>query len=271
MAHWTLDDIPWEKFDRSKVDPEIVRLVKAASLVEQNGADYTEYLCNVFRDDPEFQTVARRWGGEDVQHGQALGRWATLADPSFDHAKAAARFTAGFRVNIHATQSLRGTRSGELVARCIVETGTSSYYTALFEKVEEPVLKIICHNIAADELRHYKLFYTYLKRYLAIEKLNRWQRSKLALQRMRDIEDDELAYAYYAANEGDLPYERRRYNQAHAKRALGVYRWHHIERAVAMGFKAAGFKPHSRLNLWAANVAWWGMKKRAARLERIAA
>ena len=106
MGHWTLDDIPWEKFDRSKVDPEIVRIVKAASLVEQNGRDYTEYLCGVFHDDPEFQAVARRWGGEEVQHGEALGRWATLADPSFDHEAAAARFTDGFRVNVNAHAQL---------------------------------------------------------------------------------------------------------------------------------------------------------------------
>ena len=271
MGHWTLADIPWEKFDPSKVDPEIVRIVKAASLVEQNGADYTEYLCGVFADDPEFQAAARRWGGEEVQHGQALGRWATLADPSFDHAKAAARFTAGFRVNVHATKSLRGTRSGELVSRCIVETGTSTYYTALFEAVEEPVLKAICHNIAADELRHYKLFYIHMKRYLGIERLNRWQRLRVALQRVVDIQDDELAYAYYAANETERPYERRRYTGAHARRAMLVYRWHHVERAVAMGFKAAGLKPHGRLNMLAANVAWWGLQKRTARLQRLAA
>ncbi|HXE16008.1 MAG TPA: ferritin-like domain-containing protein [Stellaceae bacterium] len=271
MAHWTLDDIPWDTFDRSKVDPEIVRIVKAASLVEQNGGDYTQYLCGVFHDDPAFQAVARRWGGEEVQHGQALGRWAMLADPSWDHAGAAERFTAGFRVNVAATRSLRGSRAGELVSRCIVETGTSSYYTALYEAVEEPVLKIICHNIAADELRHYKLFYTHMKRYLDIEGLNRFQRFRIAFQRMRDAEDDELAYAYYAANEGDAPYERRRYNGAYARRAIGVYRWHHVERAIAMGLKAAGLKPHGRLNMVAANVAWWGLQKRAARLERIAA
>jgi hypothetical protein len=270
MAHWTLDDIPWEKFDRSKVDPEIVRIVKAASLVEQNGGDYTEYLCGVFHDDPEFQNVARRWGGEEVQHGQALGRWATLADPSFDHAAAAARFTAGFRVDVTANRSLRGSRSGELVARCIVETGTSSYYTALFEAVDEPVLKAICHNIAADELRHYKLFYTHMKRYLGIEHINRWQRFRIAIQRLRDAGDDELAYAYYAANEVTRPYERKRYGRLYTLGAMRVYRWHHIERAIAMSFKAAGMKPHGRVNMWAAHIAWWGLQKRTARLQRLA-
>jgi len=164
MGTWTLDDIPWDRFDRDKVDPELLRIVKAASLVEQNGGDYAHYLCNVFHDDPDFQAVALAWGREEIQHGEALGRWAMLADPAFDHAEACRRFTAGFRVDLDAKASVRGTRSGELIARCIVETGTSSYYTALAEAAEEPVLQAICRRIAADEHRHYKLFYDHLKR-----------------------------------------------------------------------------------------------------------
>ena len=37
MKHWTIDDIAWEHFDPSKVDPEILKAVKAAALVEHNG------------------------------------------------------------------------------------------------------------------------------------------------------------------------------------------------------------------------------------------
>ena len=196
MGSWTLDDVPWERFDPAKVDPEILRIVKAASLVEQNGGDYAQYLCGVFHDDPVFKDVAQRWGNEEIQHGQALGRWAMLADPGFDHAAASARFTQGFRVDLDASTSIRGSRAGELVARCIVETGTSSYYTALGEASAEPVLKEICKHIAADELRHYRLFYTHLKRYLDAEPIGVWGRLKVAAGRLRESEeDDELAYA----------------------------------------------------------------------------
>jgi hypothetical protein len=78
MGFWTLDDIPWHRFDRAKVDPEILRIVKAASLVEENGGGYARYLCGVFHDDPVFQDVARRWGAEEIQHGQVLGRSSRL-------------------------------------------------------------------------------------------------------------------------------------------------------------------------------------------------
>ena len=268
---WTLDDIPWDRFDPAKVDAEILRIVKAASLVERNGADYAQYLCGVFADDPAFQEAARHWGSEEIRHGEALGRWAMLADPGFDHAAAAARFTRGFRVDLDASASVRGSRAGELVARCIVETGTSSYYTALAEACAEPVLKEICKRIAADELRHYKLFYTHMRRYLEAERIGFWRRLAVALGRIAESEDDELAYAYYAANENAAPYERRRYAQAYARRAYAVYRWHHVERGIAMVFKAVGLKPHGRLNLLAARMAWWSMRRRAERLARIAA
>ncbi len=72
MAGWTLDDIPWHRFDPNKVDAGLLRLVKAASLVEANGADYAQYLCNVFADDPAFQEAARRWGGEESSMASRL-------------------------------------------------------------------------------------------------------------------------------------------------------------------------------------------------------
>ena len=150
MKHWTLDDIPWERFDRSRVDPEVVKIVKAAAMVEANGGDYARYLCNVFHDDPEFQEVANEWAMEEVQHGMALARWAKLADPTFDFEAAFKRFTDGFKIETWRTHSLRGSRSGELVSRCIVETCTSSYYSALKDAVEEPVLKeaLPAHRVA---------------------------------------------------------------------------------------------------------------------------
>src|SRR6266851_214315 len=248
MGSWTLDEIPWDRFDRSKLDADIVRIVKAASLVEYNGGAYAHHLCRIFDDDPDFQRTARRWGEEEIQHGRALARWAAMADPDFDFATAFARFQAGFRVDFDSDRSRRGSRSGEMIARCIVEIGTSSYYTALREAVAEPVLQEICRHIAADELRHYRLFYKHLDRCLARERLGRLARLSVALGRVAESEDDELAYAYYAANEGELPYDRRRYTRAYASRAYPLYRPHHVERGVAMLLKAVGLTPNGHLS-----------------------
>ena len=270
MGAWTLDDIPWDRFDRAQLDPELVRIVKAASLVEHNGAAYAHHLCLVFADDPEFQQTARRWGEEEVQHGMALARWASLADPEFDFAAAFARFREGFRVDFDSDRSRRGSRAGEMVARCVVEIGTSSYYTALREAAREPVLQEICRHIAADELRHYRLFYKQLDRLLGHEPIGRWARLRVALGRVAESEDDELAYAYYAANETARPYDRRRYSRAYARRAFALYRQHHVERGVAMLLKAAGLTPNGRLGLALSRLAWRVLRLRAARLARAA-
>jgi len=269
MKHWTLEHIPWSEFDPARVDPEIVKLVKAAAMVEFNGGDYAAYLNRVFADDPEFQAVATEWAEEEVQHGRALAEWAKLADPTFDFVTAFKRFTDGFSIDIDAEHSVRGSRAGELVARCIVETGTSSYYAALREAVDEPVLKEICRNIAADELRHYKLFYTHLRRYLDREGLTGWRRLKVTLARLGESEDDELAYAYFAANHPDERYDRKRFSRAYARRAYAVYRRHHVERAIAMALKASGLAPNGRICRWLTALACRFMQFRVRRLTAI--
>ena len=269
MKHGTLEQIPWNDFDPSRVDPEIVKLVKAAAMVEFNGGDYATYLNRVFADDAEFRAVAGEWAQEEVQHGQALARWAKLADPSFDFATAFRSFTAGYAIPLDVEQSVRGSRAGELVARCIVETGTSSYYSALMDATDEPVLKEICRNIAADELRHYKLFYTYLNRYLDREGLTGWRRLKVTLARIGESEDDELAYAYFAANHPTEIYDRKRFSRAYARRAYAVYRRRHVEKGIAMALKATGLTPNGRLNRWLTALACWFLRSRVRRLEAI--
>jgi hypothetical protein len=266
MAKWALEDIPWSRFDRAKLDPDIVSIVKAAALVEYNGGSYAHHLCRVFNDDPAFQASARRWGEEEIQHGKALGYWANLADPDFDFSAAFARFQQGFRIDFDRNRSRRGSRAGEMVARCIVETGTTSYYSALRDAAEEPVLKEICRNIAADEVRHYKLFHQTLLRYVELEHVGLWRRLCVALGRLAESQDDELAYAYHAANEADRPYDRRRCSRAYARRAFAVYRKPHVTGGVRMIFRAVGLAANSRLTRIVARFAWSVMRRRTARL-----
>jgi hypothetical protein len=268
MGHWTLDDIPWGRFDRGGLDPEIVCLVKAASLVEYNGGAYAHHLCRIFHDDLNFQRDACRWGEEEVQHGKALARWAGMADPEFDFAAAFQRFQAGYQVDFDLNVSRRGSRSGEMIARCMVEVGTSSYYSALRDAVREPVLREICRNIAADEIRHYKLFYKNLTCCLERERIGFWQRLRIAIGRIAESEDDELAYAYYAANEQGQAYDRCRYRRAYARRAYALCRERHVARGIMLIFKAVGLRPHGRLARVASRFVWPVMRYRATRLAR---
>ena len=263
MKHWRIDALAWDRFEPSRVDPEVLLLVKAAAVVERNGTDYAAYLKNVFTDDAAFRLAAENWAVEEVQHGDALGRWAMLAEPSWDYGAAFERYRASYSVPIEVDASVRGSRTGELIARCMVETGTSSFYTALADATEEPVLKAICRQIAADEYRHFKLFYDHMRRYLRRERIGVLRRIRIALGRVTETEDDELAFAFHCTNEpASLAYDHGRCIAAYMSRAMGFYRRPHLDRAIGMIFKTIGFTPHGRVGRIASGLAFAALQRR---------
>ena len=272
MKHWSIEDVAWDRFDPVLVDPAVVPLVKAASMVERNGTDYAVYLGRVFRDDPDFRQASDNWAIEEVQHGDALGRWAMLADPGWDFEAAFARYRAGYKLPLDADASVRGSRTGELIARCMVETGTSSYYTALAEATEEPALKQVCKLIAADEYRHFKLFYDHMRRYLARERLGVLSRLRIAAGRITESEDDELAYAFHCGNEPEsTAYDRQRCIAAYMGPAIDFYRFRHVERGIGMILKSVGLPPRGRLSAGAARLAWALLQRRRRKFAGITA
>ena len=159
---WTI--VHWSLFDPSKVDPTLLAAVKAAALVEYNAPDYVTYLKRVFRERPPSTLACHRAVGRRKRASMAgpwgagrrspipVSRW---RKPSPVSARAIPRPISRRQQD----GSVRGSRRGEMIARCVVESGTSSYYSAIRDATEEPVLKEIAGRIAADEYRHYKLFY----------------------------------------------------------------------------------------------------------------
>lgn len=273
--HWTIEGLSWGQLDPSKVGSDLLMVIKAAALVEYGASTYADYLCRVFHDDPEFQDIARGWAVEEVQHGEALGAWAEKIDPSWSMSAAMDKFRAGYTPDHFKDDnagSVRGSRSAEMVARCMVETGTSSYYSAIGDSTDEPVLKEICKHIAADEFRHYKLFYDTLNKYLDREKLGKVGRLKVALGRIAESEDDELSYAFFAANDdGKTAYDRKACNRAYARRAYSFYQQKHLDRAIAMIFKACGFIPPSLPYRVIRQVAWVLLNRQTKKLQKMAA
>ena len=271
-AGWTLDDIQWSKFDASKVDPELLATVKGAALVEYNAPDYVAYLKRVFKNSGARALAdIEQWGVEETQHGRALGRWAEMADPAFRLDESLARFRKGYRAPHFASTaetSVRGSRRGEMIARCVVESGTSSYYSALRESTDEPVLKEIAGRIAADEFRHYKLFFETLNVQDEPD-ISFWKKLMVAIGRVNESDDDELAYAYYCANvpvdrEASVPYRRQACVKAYQAKTVSLYRRHHVRKLVQMVAKAIGANPQSRMTEWAGALAWHAMRLRAA-------
>ena len=269
---WTLDDVCWAAFEPAAVDPVMLAAIKAAALVEYNAPDYVTYLKRVFQNSgQQVLDDIERWGTEESQHGRALGRWAEMADPSFNLEAAFARFRKGYRpahFESEDTDSVRGSRRAEMIARCVVESGTSSYYSAIRDATDEPVLKEVAGRIAADEYRHYKLFYETLNKEDEPD-ISFLKKLWVAAGRVRESDDDELAYAWYCANvpveqEAVQPYNRKIHSRLAAKTGMTIYRRRHIEKLVQMVAKAVGANPHGKLADWGGALLWRVMQKKAA-------
>ncbi len=270
---WTLDEVHWDWFDPSRVDPALLAAVKAAALVEYNAPDYVVYLKRVFHGAvPETIAAIEQWGAEESQHGKALGRYAEMADHSFKLEDAFARFRKGYSPPLFGSDgeaaSIRGSRRGEMIARCVVESGTSSYYSAMRDACEEPLLREIAGRIAADEYRHYKLFYDMLNAQPEPD-LRFWKKLWIAVSRVRESDDDELAYAYYCANvtieeEAVKPYYRNTYSRISSANGALIYSRKHIQKMVQMVGKAIGANPHGWLAEIAGSLVWRRLQKNGA-------
>lgn len=269
---WTIEELPWDKLDPSKVDDDLLKIIKAAALVEYNAVDYGQYLCQVFKGDKKVQKDILDWVEEEIQHGRALGMWAQKIDPSWDFEDAMLKFRQGYKPDHFQGQissSVRGSRSAEMVARCMVEIGTSSYYTAIRNTTQEPVLQQISKYIAGDEFRHYKCFYDIMQSYLEVDHLGKWGRLKVAISRIAEREDDELAYAFFAANAASNDnYDRKKYCQEYLGRAYKYYKKPEVDKAVSMIFKACGFKPKTFAFEMARKIAWWKFESEAKTMNK---
>ena len=70
---WTIASLPWDRFDAPKIDPDMLKVIKAASVVEYGARDYAAYLRKVFAGDIAFQQAVDGWAKEEIRHGEALG------------------------------------------------------------------------------------------------------------------------------------------------------------------------------------------------------
>jgi hypothetical protein len=207
-AHWAIDEIPFHDIDRDLVshDQTLFYGVVAASFIEITADLYTAGLVEFYRgDDEATEWLSQQWEPEELQHGAVLKRYVESAWPEFNWKAAYHGFFSEYSrccgVDVHAT-----TRELEFAARCVVETGTATFYRALSDMTGEPVLKGIANLIAADEVRHYKHFYRFYRRYHERERTSRLVVARALWRRMTEVdaEDGLIAFkhVFLAANPG---------------------------------------------------------------------
>lgn len=193
---WRLEELDFSALDAAKVQArdDIFLLVCSASFVESGAEVYAQNLVDYFADDAEIGGwLDAHWMTEELQHGRALRAYVQHVWPDFDWDGAYADFFAEYS-KLCTTDELEPTRGQEMVARCIVEMGTTTYYQALHAVSDEPVLHDLCWRIRTDEVQHYKHFYHYFLNYREREHLSRpqviatlWRRAAELRQSDADI------------------------------------------------------------------------------------
>src|SRR5882757_4156001 len=199
-ASWSMEDIPYDAlaYEMVRDDRRLFYIVASASFVEITSDLYARNLVEYFRHDREIgEWLERVWQKEEVQHGEALRRYVETAWPDFDWDAAYRRFLADY-APLCTVDQLAATRALEMAARCVVETGTASFYRMLSERSREPVLKQLAARISADEVRHYKHFYRYFRRYQALERPGRAAVLHTLWRRVAEIEAEDAFHAFKA-------------------------------------------------------------------------
>jgi rubrerythrin len=227
--NWRLEDIDFAAVDTASVrDDEFLFLMLAsASFVEILSETYSDNLIEHFRGNAEVTGwLKESWQQEEVQHGRALKAYVQAVWPEFDWEKAHSVFWTEYSACCTVEQ-LESHRALELVARCVVETGTSTFYRAVQNYVREPVLRQLIGNIKADEAAHYTHFRRYFATYNAIERHGFFAVIATIWRRLREIrgEDAYIAFKHVsAARHPDRPFIEEdwlRYNRTvkrHARR-----------------------------------------------------
>jgi rubrerythrin len=223
--HWSLDDIPWHTIQRDRVDRDeaLFYMIAAASLMESATDLYTANLIDYFAGDDEITSWLRDyWLPEELQHGRALRRYVETAWPEFPWDRVREGFVEEFRP--FCDEALERARALEMASRCVVETGTASFYTCLSRASAEPVLALLARRIAEDEVRHYKHFYRFFRKYRAIERPGRAAVAPALWRRLRMTggEDRLVVMKHiHAAHRPGQPLDARTYRRVHQQcRAL---------------------------------------------------
>jgi hypothetical protein len=195
---WTMDDIPYSEIDHNAVrdDTFLFHLVSAGSFIEITSELYTDNLVEYCAEDEEVVAWLRQgWQRDEVQHGTALRRYVETAWPDFDWERGYRSFFDEYS-QICTMEGLAPSRSLEMVARCVVETATSSFYRLLADVASEPVLRRLAALISADEVNHYKHFYRYFRRFAERERPGRVAILRILLARTGATDSEDAAIAF---------------------------------------------------------------------------
>jgi len=207
MKRWDYEiDIDYDAIDTTKIKENhfLFYLLTIASYIEITSETYAKNLSEYYSDNPEvLEWLNGSWEQEEVQHGKALKSYIEHVWTRYPWEKGYARFLELY-LPLCEVSSFQPTRGLEMVARMIVETGTSTTYRAFEDyanSLDEPVLARLCHRIYKDEVNHYSNFNHYFSYYNKGEKLGRKEIFTVIASRLKDASDEDIELGYQSIYE----------------------------------------------------------------------
>ncbi|QDF29471.1 ferritin-like domain-containing protein [Halarcobacter anaerophilus] len=196
-------DIAYENIDINKVKDNIYlfKTMIIASFIEITSHIYERNLNEHYKNDEETtQWLQQTWEPEEVQHGESIKRYINTIWPEFDWEKHYNLFTNDY-LPLCKVEALEPTKAGEMIARMVVETGTSTFYKTLVnyaKELKEPVLEDLASKISKDEVYHFEMFEKVFKKYKDEEKLTRNDITKVLYTRLNVINNEDIKIAFEA-------------------------------------------------------------------------
>ena len=194
---WSLSEIDYRSIDVAKVrdNRTLFYLLAAASFIESGSDTYAGNLAQYYADVPEAaRWLSLHWECEELQHGLALRRYVEHVWPEFNWERGYRRFFEEYSVTC-SIDNFERSLALEMAARCVVETGTATYYRALEQASDEPVLRDLTRRIANDEVRHYKHFFRYFNALHDREGLGRHKVLGALTRRLLEIKNEDAEIA----------------------------------------------------------------------------
>lgn len=159
-ARWSLaDDVPWDRFDGTRLSDEQARTVRMNAITEWAALPATEMFLRDNQDDSDFSAFISVWFYEEQKHALALMEYLRRFRPALLPTEAelhAVRFPADPAPPLET-----------LMLHFCGEVRLTQWYRRAAEWHEEPVLRHLYELISRDEARHGGAYLRYMQRALA--------------------------------------------------------------------------------------------------------
>jgi hypothetical protein len=208
---WDQTEIKYDliKKDLIKDDVLVATWLIIASFIETTAKYGLVELRNSYKSKPEIAGwVHHIWGPEEVHHGSSLMEYIDNVWPEYNIKKCYEEFDKEY-LSIMGYHEFDGNDLVGIFVHCLVEIGTTTFYSTLASKIDEPVLKSILLNSREDEIRHFKYFYKFLGEYTKNKKVSVFKFIIILFKIMIKHKNDSISiahkYAHKSINKGIEP------------------------------------------------------------------